>query len=142
MKKDIPKLLLAVVILAIAGAAKGEEVGNVVTGGVVVGKLCGIGAVLRPDGKPGGSETIIVDHLDITEIITGSPSDKSGLKKGDEIIRVDGHSVVGMNFMVVATKLIRGKEGTPVKITVRRNGQAEPVSFTIIREPISLTPKH
>jgi C-terminal processing protease CtpA/Prc len=95
----------------------------------------GIGAVVAPDA-PAGTPTlkaVVLDHINVTHIMPGSPADKSGLKAGDEIIQVDDKGVVGMNFYDVVTQLIRGKEGTLVKMTIKRNGQAAPLSFSIIR---------
>ena len=95
----------------------------------------GIGAVVAPDA-PVGTPTlkaIVLDHINVTHVMPSSPADKSGLKEGDEIIQVNDKGVVGMNFYDVVTKLIRGKEGTPVKVTIKRNGQSAPLSFTVIR---------
>lgn len=73
-------------------------------------------------------------------MMPGGPGEKSGLQKGDEITQVNGISVAGMNFVYVVTKLIRGSEGTPVTITIKRNGIAGLQSFTIIREPVTVPP--
>jgi C-terminal processing protease CtpA/Prc len=122
---DVAAPLLAIVLLAGLGIAKLEA----------ADPTYGIGAVVAPDA-PAGTPTlkaVVLDHINITQIISGSPADKSGLQKGDEIVQVDDKSLVGMKFYDVVINLIRGKEGTAVTITIKRNGQTTPLSFIIIR---------
>jgi C-terminal processing protease CtpA/Prc len=45
-----------------------------------------------------------------------------------------------MKFLDVVNNVIRGEEGTSVKITVKRNGSANPLSFTVIRGPVRVEP--
>lgn len=71
-------------------------------------RLFGIGAQLRDD----------VNGLGVMKIIEGSPAFKQGqLKVGDTIIAVDRHTVTGMDISE-AVELIRGPEGSKVKLTV------------------------
>lgn len=71
-------------------------------------RLFGIGAQLRDD----------VTGLSIVKIIEGSPAFMEGsLKIGDTIVAVDKQSITGMDISE-AVDLIRGPEGTNVKLTV------------------------
>jgi carboxyl-terminal processing protease len=49
---------------------------------------------------------------------------------------VDGHDVTGMDSGAVA-EMLKGPRGTPVKVTVRRTGAEQPLSFEVIRGEIA-----
>jgi len=55
----------------------------------------------------------------VLSALPGTPAEAAGLKTGDRILQVDGHSFAGkqMRDMVYA---IRGKVGTPVALTILR----------------------
>jgi carboxyl-terminal processing protease len=80
----------------------------------------GIGAVLENHQ----------DGIRIVEIFADSPAEKAGLKADDIITAVDGVNIVGMDSTAVAA-MIRGKEGTIVKLTVRRGNSI--LDFSIVR---------
>lgn len=65
------------------------------------------------------------------------PAQRSGIKVGDEIVSVDGHSVQGKSTSEVSA-LLKGQPRTEVTIKVRRYAQKDEVSFTIRREKISI----
>ncbi|MCL2789181.1 MAG: S41 family peptidase [Desulfobulbus sp.] len=69
--------------------------------------------------------------------IEGTPADRQGIKSGDQIIRINGELTKTMTLME-AVKKLRGAKGTPVTITVYRQGWKEPKEFTMIREGIPL----
>ena len=69
--------------------------------------------------------------------LKGSPSEKAGVKPGDKIYKIDGKSSLDMN-PDDAVKLIRGKDGTTVKLTVIREGAKQPIDISIIRKPIDV----
>ncbi len=71
------------------------------------------------------------DKLIVTMPLPGTPALKAGIKTGDEIISVNGKSVVGFTTTGVS-KLIRGEVGTVVKIGIKR-GNSE-LFFNIKRE--------
>jgi len=76
----------------------------------------GIGAQL-------GFKTIGSDgtesQLAIVAPLNGSPAEKAGVKPGDLILKIDGKSTLGFS-LAEAISLIRGKEGTPVKLSLAR----------------------
>jgi carboxyl-terminal processing protease len=50
------------------------------------------------------------------------PALKAGIKAGDQILAVDGKTTVGLK-VEDASKLIRGKAGTPITLRVARQGR-------------------
>src|SRR2546429_39850 len=64
-----------------------------------------------------------------------APAEKAGLKPGDLITHVDGKATKGMDVDAVVA-MIRGQEGTQVRITVHRKGVAAPITVTITRQKV------
>ncbi len=91
------------------------------------GEFSGIGIVI----------TMQENILRVISPIEGSPAYKAGIKSGDQIIKVDGEYTKDLELWE-AVKKMRGKKGTSVVITVRREGQPEPMDFTIVRDVIPL----
>ena len=87
------------------------------------GSVSGIGAIVRP-----GDDGII----EIIRPLDGQPADLAGLQAGDLIVAVDGQSVAGMTFDEVLL-MIRGPEGESVSLTIVREGEQEPLEFTLVR---------
>ena len=90
------------------------------------GNFGGIGIYIGQDEKT--KETVII------EPIVGTPADRAGLKAGDVIESVDGHSTKGMPLDPVMN-LIRGKANTTVHLVIRRGAQTEK-TFAVVREEI------
>lgn len=91
----------------------------------------GIGAeVSENDGK-----IIIVSPF------KNSPAEKAGLKPNDQILKVDGDSVEGLD-LYEATLKIRGEKGTTVKLEILREGLKEPITVNIKRDEIPLETVH
>jgi carboxyl-terminal processing protease len=67
--------------------------------------------------------------------IEGTPAYKAGIKAGDKIIKVDGETTEDLRE---AVKRMRGPKGTEVVITVLREGESEPLEFTLIRDVIPI----
>ncbi len=80
------------------------------------GTLEGIGASVEIKKDTTGEEV-----LTVVAPLPGSPALAAGLQPGDEIVAVDGVSVLGMALEDAVGK-IRGKSGTQVTLTLRRNG--------------------
>ncbi|WP_456407569.1 S41 family peptidase [Thiolapillus sp.] len=67
--------------------------------------------------------------------IDDTPAQKAGIKAGDLIIRLDGKPAKGMS-LGDAVKIMRGKPGTKIRLTVQRNGEHKPLEFDITRAVI------
>ena len=70
----------------------------------------------------------------------GTPADRAGLKTDDKIIKINGKDFTA-DKMDDAVKIMRGKHGEKVKITVLRrdeNGKAKFIDFEIVREIIKV----
>lgn len=75
------------------------------------------------------------DFLTITNPIPGSPAEKAGLKPGDQIIKVNGEDMTGVDPEAARRKVI-GPAGTSVHLTIARPGQAQPIEVDVKREKI------
>ena len=69
--------------------------------------------------------------------IDDTPASRAGIKAGDKIIEIEGKSTKGYTTMD-AVRLLRGKVGTKVTITVKRESVKEPLHFTITRGLIKI----
>ena len=83
-----------------------------------------------------GMEIAVVDeNVIVNQPFPDSPAWKAGLRRGDIIAAVNGQSTRGMDTAQVAN-LLRGPKGTPVTISIRRQGGTEPTSVQVIRGEI------
>lgn len=85
-----------------------------------------------------GAELGIKDEtLTIIAPLKGSPSQKAGLMAGDKILKINGK--VSADFTIdEAVKVIRGKKGTGVVLTILHNGGQETEDITVIRDTIEI----
>ncbi len=67
--------------------------------------------------------------------IEDTPAFRAGLKPGDLIIRLDETPVKGMSLND-AVKRMRGKPKTPIKLTIVRKGEQQPLEVTLLRDVI------
>ncbi|MDX6697378.1 MAG: carboxyl-terminal processing protease [Solirubrobacteraceae bacterium] len=65
--------------------------------------------------------TQVSDGLKLTRVFPNSPAKRGGLRVGDHIVAVNGHSLAGRTS-ARSTELIRGRPGTYVKLTLERAG--------------------
>lgn len=82
---------------------------------------------------------IVNDTIRVVHPIQGGPSEKVGVLAGDRIVKVDGKVVSGVK--VTNKKVfdaLRGKKGTKVIVSVRRDGVKELIDFTITRGEIPI----
>ncbi len=69
--------------------------------------------------------------------IDDTPASRAGIKAGDYIVKIDGNQVQGKSLME-AVKLMRGKVGTSIKLTIRRKNVKKALEFNIKREIIEV----
>ena len=85
-----------------------------------------------------GIEFIIQNKiLTVVSPIVGGPSEKLGMRPGDQIIEIEGKSAYGITEEEVQKKL-RGPKDTQVTVTIRRPGMEEPLKLTITRDKIPI----
>jgi len=83
-----------------------------------------------------GIEVTIRDNYPtVITPIEGGPAWTMGIRSGDVIVKVEGQSTAGLSVMEVADKL-RGDAGTPVTLSIAREGEDEPHDYTIVRSII------
>jgi len=76
-------------------------------------------------------------QLTVVAPLKGTPAYKAGIKAGDKIIKIDDTFTTGLK-VDEAIKIIRGKKGTEVKLTVTRVGKKDPIEFSVIRDVIEM----
>lgn len=69
--------------------------------------------------------------------LVGTPAYRGGILAGDHIIAVDDQSMIGLH-LTDAVKLMRGKAGSEIKLTIERTGTKDPFDVTIVREVITV----
>lgn len=89
-------------------------------------KISGIGVLIRPDPA---SNLITLNY-----VVPGTPADRAGLENDDTLVSIDGASTKGMKTED-ASKLLRGKAGTSVRLEVTRG--TDPVrTYAVTRSEI------
>ena len=92
------------------------------------------------EGEFGGLGIEVTMEDGFVKVVTpidGTPAQKAGLKPGDLIIRLDDAAVKGMNLSD-AVKVMRGKPGSTITLTVVREGANKPLEFTLARAIIKI----
>jgi len=69
--------------------------------------------------------------------IDDTPAQRAGIEAGDLIIRLDDAPVKGMT-LTDAVKIMRGKPGTSIKLTIVRDSEDKPIHVTIVRDIIKV----
>jgi len=94
------------------------------------GQLIGVGIQLSQNEK--------TKKLEVIAPIEDTSASKAGILSKDIIIKIDGKSTAGMDVNQ-AVQLIRGKEGTSVKLTVQRDSR-QTLEFNLLRQQIEIHP--
>jgi carboxyl-terminal processing protease len=75
--------------------------------------------------------------LTVVSPIEDTPAFRAGVRSGDQIVKIDKDFTKDMTLME-AVKLMRGPEGTKIKLTLRREGQPDWITLTLKREVIQI----
>jgi carboxyl-terminal processing protease len=85
-----------------------------------------------------GMEVGIKDKvLTVIAPLKDTPAERSGIRAGDMILKIDTTSTNDMS-VDKAVRLIRGKQGTAIKLTIFREGEKEPREISIMRDVINI----
>lgn len=96
--------------------------------------------MIKTKGEFGGLgiEITIKDGLLVVVApMEGSPAEKAGIKAGDKIVKIEGKFTKEFS-LVDAVKRLRGPKGTPIEISILREGAPDLIDVTIIRDRISV----
>lgn len=91
------------------------------------GEFGGLGIVV---GQRDGALTVISP-------IDDTPAYEAGVQSGDIILKINELSTINMSLSD-AVDIMRGKVGTPIEITIVREGEREPIKIKIIRDIIKI----
>lgn len=94
---------------------------------MTTGEYGGIGALIQDVNK----------KITITEPYEGFAVYNAGLRAGDEIVEVNGISVIGKRTEDITT-MLKGQAGTPIKLKVIRLGQTTATEVNLKREEIKV----
>jgi carboxyl-terminal processing protease len=83
----------------------------------------------------GVSITMRDEFVTVIAPIEGTPAYQIGILAGDRIVQVDGKPTRDLRE---AVSWIRGPKGSEVTITIIREGESEPMEFTIVRDVIPI----
>jgi carboxyl-terminal processing protease len=75
--------------------------------------------------------------IKVVSPIDDTPASKAGIQPGDLIFALDGQPVMGMTLQEAVDKM-RGKIGSPIKISLRRANVKDPIDVTLNREVIKV----
>ena len=89
----------------------------------------------QPDGEL-GIELTRRYYLHVIAARDGSPAHKAGLRTADTIRAIDGKPTRDMSVFE-GTRLLRGKPGTKVTVTIIRGNAADPHEITMVREKLA-----
>lgn len=94
---------------------------------MTTGQYGGIGALIHKQG----------DYVVVSEPYEGFPAQKTGLKPGDKILEVDGHSAKFKTTDDVS-QILKGEPGTTIKLLIEREGTPKPFLLSVQRETIKI----
>ncbi|MCE5328130.1 MAG: S41 family peptidase [Planctomycetaceae bacterium] len=93
-----------------------------------MGEFYGVGVqITKEPGQP----------LEVVTPLPDSPGFRAGIKVGDKILKVDGRATedLGVDKLV---RMITGKKGSTVVLTITRAGLVKPIDIPIVRDEIHI----
>ena len=95
---------------------------------------------VETEGKFGGlgiEVTMENGFVKVVSPIEDTPAARGGIKPGDLVIRLDEKAVKGLT-LTEAVRLMRGKPGTDITLTIVREGVSKPLKITLTRAVIKI----
>jgi carboxyl-terminal processing protease len=77
------------------------------------------------------------EYLTIYSPMPDSPAEAAGLKAGDMVIAIDGEDMAGIDGSLVVRRIL-GPAGSTVRLTIVREGEAEPFDVEVTRARITV----
>jgi carboxyl-terminal processing protease len=83
--------------------------------------------------------SIMNDTVMVVSPIHGGPSEQLGIQSGDRIVMVEGKNIAGIKITnEQVMKLLKGEQGTKVKIGIFRKSSGKTLTFNITRDKIPI----
>jgi putative serine protease PepD len=134
-------------IASVGSSGSGSQSGNIGIGfAIPVNEVTSIADQLIADGKAEHAYLGVSTQDDtvkdgtaqraaasVTQVVSGTPADKAGLRRGDAIVAVDGEPV-DSGLSLVAQVRERGV-GDKAKLTIVRGGQRQDIEVTLASKP-------
>jgi carboxyl-terminal processing protease len=95
---------------------------------------------VQTSGKFGGLGIEVTMEEGILKVIApmdGTPAAKAGILANDLIIALDGEQVQGLSLNDAVDRM-RGAIGTPITLTIQREGAEKPIDIKIVRAEITV----
>jgi carboxyl-terminal processing protease len=95
---------------------------------------------VETEGQFGGlgiEVTMENGFVKVVSPIEDTPAARAGVKTGDLIIRLDEKAVKGLS-LTDAVRMMRGKPGTDITLTIVREGASKPLKITVTRAVIKI----
>jgi len=95
---------------------------------------------VETEGQFGGlgiEVTMENGFVKVVSPIEDTPAARAGVKTGDLIIRLDEKAVKGLS-LTDAVRMMRGKPGTDITLTIVREGVSKPLKITVTRAVIKI----
>jgi carboxyl-terminal processing protease len=96
---------------------------------------------IQTRGEFGGLGIEVTQENGLIKVVTpidDTPAFRAGLKPGDYITHLDGKPLVGLTLQE-SVDMLRGKVGSTIVLTIRREGTAEPIKVSLTRDIIKIT---
>jgi|LSQX01.3.fsa_nt_gb carboxyl-terminal processing protease len=97
------------------------------------GSFEGIGAWMEQE-RPGADKPA---RIIIMSVIPEGPAAKAGVRQGDVVVAVDGKPTADQSLQQVVD-LIKGRAGTTVTLSLRREGVVEPLEISVARAKVEV----
>ncbi|MEW6553579.1 MAG: S41 family peptidase [Actinomycetota bacterium] len=91
------------------------------------GRLSGIGVAMD----------MVKNEVRVVRVLEGTPAQEVGLQEGDIVKEVDGQDITGMQLDEVVS-MIRGPEGTTVRLGLVRPPSSDLIYYDIVRREIEI----
>lgn len=82
--------------------------------------------------------TIRNEELVVIAPLEGSPAEKAGITAGDRVIKIGDRNTQDIENVMEALRLLRGKKGSSVTLTIMRDGFDAAKDFTVQRDVIKV----